>query len=341
MDWTTRSNTLIACRAVLWSIAALVVASHCGSRTGAGLDTTTPASEDRTAGDAWPQSHALRPNDPDYPPGHVGAGSAYVGAWIYRDKAFYRNDGCTYPQTPNKHLLVPPFWLDRFPVTTSEYHRCVLAGPCTAPRHDITDPDTRAWDDPGRSDEPIALMLSQAETFCTWREGRLPSWAELVRAMQGDSEALGHPILTQRAIQCFDGAPSFDWSEDCRALRAMNYPKQGTPPALPNPLYPVGSISEDMGPFGHHDLFGSSYEWTATRVSFQGPAFCGLVDGSTDFGDCLPGDCGSGRVTVQFATSIIRAVLNGIGLEVAPVSAGTDSTIAYDFGVRCAYDHKL
>jgi formylglycine-generating enzyme required for sulfatase activity len=271
----------------------------------------------------------------------VPTGYAYVGKWYFdaERRTFVRPLGChRIPQVPedygNKKLLVPSFFLQETPVTNGLYWGCVTAGACTPPDHDIGDPTPRPWDDPARTELPVYGRHDQAETYCRWGKGRLPSTAELHRAAQGDSGLPGVAALTQAAVDCYGaGSGTGNAQPVCGQLELMNY--EGlTPP----PLYRVNGFELDRGPFGHTDLFGSVGEWTRT-LGGEGPddGLCDLADGTQDFVTFPENAQRQWHDVVGFATSVIRGVkLPGsmIGAELI----WPDGTNLYNIGFRCAFD---
>jgi len=218
--------------------------------------------------------------------------------------------------------MVPRFHLDPTPTTNRDYGTCVAEGPCTAPEGDIADPDPRAWNDPERQDIPVLVSQRQAETYCQWIGGRLPSWAELARAAQADAALPGVAALTNAAIDCY-GRGSGD-PMVCRQLDQMNTAQ------VPHPkLYRVNVVELDQGPYGHRDLFGFAQR---TRSYPGSDAFCDVPDGSQDF--VTTDRNATQHIVVQFAVGVIHAVKAGgflFGLL-------DDSSSVYPVTFRCAYD---
>ena len=228
-----------------------------------------------------------------------------------------------------RHLQVPEFFLMTQPATNLCYSECVKRGGCTAPAHDIADPNPRAWNDDHRAIEPVYVDHSQAEFFCAWLGGRLPSIAELVRAAQGDDNTVpGVAAMTAAAIDCAKHPnPS---SQICGQLKQMDL-FYGPPPLL----YPVGVVARDVGPFGHQDLFGSVVEWTAT--AFDEKAFCALADGAPDFVTFpQPNPAHPQHVGLEFASTIENAIRDPAQEHVG-IATADDATVAYYLGFRCAF----
>jgi iron(II)-dependent oxidoreductase len=78
-------------------------------------------------------------------------------------------------ELPRHPVNVPRFEMLRTEVTVRQYGECVTAGSCTAPG---TGTDSN-WYEPVYKDHPVNYVTwQQANDFCAWAGGRLPSEAE-------------------------------------------------------------------------------------------------------------------------------------------------------------------
>jgi len=217
-------------------------------------------------------------------------------------------------------------------VSNGLYAICTASGACTAPDHDIADPDSSSWDSPSRGELPVYLRHDQAEAYCEWAKGRLPTVAELVRAAQGDAEIPGVAALTQAAIDCVQGmSGNTGQPAICGQLQLMNYFQSPLPP-----LYRTNAFELDRGPYGHVDLFGSVWEWTKSLgASTDEDHFCALPDGSPDFVTFDPNHERNESDVLGFASVLIEAVTRGSAF---PVRIEQNATTRYNVGFRCAFD---
>jgi formylglycine-generating enzyme required for sulfatase activity len=144
-------------------------------------------------------------------------------------------------ERPAHRVTVAPFLLDRTEVTNAAYSRCVDAGACR-PHLAASAAKNRLGDDRRfRSpDQPItAVSQEDAATYCAWLGRRLPTEAEFERA--------------------------------CRGADARRYPWGDGPPTPELAVFsgdvsaPVGSRPAGAGPYGHLDLAGNVWEWSADR----------------------------------------------------------------------------
>lgn len=149
-----------------------------------------------------------------------------------------------------RHFRVRDVFVDAWKVTEGCYAACVQAGACQTQKWP-------KWDEPGIY--PALLPSYAAEQYCAWRGGRLPTGLELVRASHGDVKHITNPSLWDKTVACHEVN-----TPECKTLVNHAYGLQS----------PVGSVPEDVGPFGHHDLFGNSSEMTSSYTDIDTGGFC-------------------------------------------------------------------
>ena len=126
------------------------------------------------------------------------------------------------------------FELSRTPVSNSQYARFVAETGAAPPPH---------W--PAPDDHPVTFVgWSEAEAFCTWVGGRLPTETEWRRQR-------GAPTV----------APTRGGDdEDASRARVGEGMKHGSPS-------PVGSHPAGSSPYGLQDMAGNVWEWTASEYA--------------------------------------------------------------------------
>jgi formylglycine-generating enzyme required for sulfatase activity len=167
------------------------------------------------------------------------------GALLEEQPALPAADGAVEPR-------IAPFCLARWEVTVAEFEACVAASACEPAEHDNDAPPatldaaaskpapvaTTALEcnsgRPGRERYPInCVSFEQAQHFCAWRGGRLPSQAE--------------------------------W--EYAAAQVTPDPGEAHRGTLPVGSFPAGS-----NPEGVLDLFGNVAEWTTGHVGQRSAA---------------------------------------------------------------------
>lgn len=135
---------------------------------------------------------------------------------------------------PEHAVYLDAFWIYQHEVTNDEYRACVDSGRCTAP-------DTvTCFSDPAYNDHPVVhVSWFDAEAFCQWAGGRVPTEAEWEKAARGT-----------------DGR-DFPWGNQNPNCSLANYKDcmGGTSP--------VGSYPAGASPFGVLDMAGNVGEWVA------------------------------------------------------------------------------
>jgi formylglycine-generating enzyme required for sulfatase activity len=166
----------------------------------------------------------------DPSPVHVPAGSFLMGS-----------ETGAADEKPAHRVTSSAFVMDRHEVTNARYQACVRKGACTAPS--LAGSSTRAhyFDDPIFADYPVIFVSwTQAQTFCAFVGGRLPTEAEWERAAAGSEAPRTYP-----------------WGESPPTCANANFaPCVGDTDR-------VGRRLAGQSPYGALDLAGNVWEWTA------------------------------------------------------------------------------
>lgn len=148
---------------------------------------------------------------------------------------------------------LPGYRIGKYPVTNAQYARFLETHPeLPAPFVDADwahsynwDPESRRHSE-GRSNQPVVLVtLHEAQIYCEWVGGRLPTEEEWERAARGD-----------------DGR-TFPWGEVANPAYA-NSRESGL-----GGLTPVGLYLEGASPYGLLDMAGNVWEWTSSDFDTQ------------------------------------------------------------------------
>ena len=150
-------------------------------------------------------------------------------------------------EQPVHTVALDGFWIDRTEVTHAQYERCVAAGACTPRRFSGFDPLDAHDDHPA-----IYVTWYQAEAYCRWAGGRLPTEAEWEYAARGP-ESRAFPWGDE-----FDGTRLNYCDANCERDWADQTADDGYAETAP-----VGSFPAGASWCGALDMAGNVWEWVA------------------------------------------------------------------------------
>jgi formylglycine-generating enzyme required for sulfatase activity len=144
------------------------------------------------------------------------------------------------------HLVeVASVKLDRYEVTNVRYRACVKAGACTAPALPTSHRRSHYFEDPAFDDYPVIYVSwGQAEQFCRFAGGRLPTEAEWEKTARG-------PAPDTREFPWGNAEP------DCARAN------MGGPSGCVNDTDRVGRRPDGVSPYGAMDMAGNVWEWVS------------------------------------------------------------------------------
>jgi formylglycine-generating enzyme required for sulfatase activity len=201
-------------------------------------------------------------------------------------------------EKPIQRIHIDTFEIARYEVTNSAYAQCVRARECRPP-------DSQVFGVEDFDNHPVVEVTWQdANDFCRWIGGRLPTEAEWEKAATWD------PGLGLKVV--------WPWGSVLDPTK-MNSFEEGPGRTTEIGSYPVGA-----SPYGALDMAGNVWEWTSTLYREY------------------PYDFGDGRENPDLQGQ--RVARGGSFLNVATVARGTNrarfdsSTRANDLGFRCIRD---
>ncbi len=142
-------------------------------------------------------------------------------------------------------VFLDAFWIDSTEVTNAMVAGCVSDGKCSPPASTLSSTRSSYYDDSEYADYPVIYVnWNQAQTYCEWRGGSLPTEAQWEKAAYWD--------------EARQEKREYPWgsSADCTVA---NY--WGREYGCVGDTVKVGSYPAGMSYYGLFDVAGNVWEW--------------------------------------------------------------------------------
>lgn len=236
----------------------------------------------------------------------VPAGEFQMGTDEVDETDFAEEQGIPKPwlvdEGPAHQVYLPEYYIDRYEVTNAQYAKFVQATKHPPPSY--WENDTYPT---GADPYPVVMVTWQdAQDYCQWKKGRLPTEAEWEKAARGT-----------------DGRP-YPWGREFDVKKANIGGTAGD-------VTPVGSYVFGQSPYGAFDMIGNVWEWTADWYK----PYPGSTHKSKEYGQQRKVIRGNSWTSIgHFAPEILEELVKRHSTATFRLFASPDSTIT-DVGFRC------
>lgn len=145
----------------------------------------------------------------------------------------------TADSQPVRNVFLDAYWIDKFEVSNGQYATCVEAGACTRPKHSLSFRRTAYYGNEEYLNYPVVYVdWYQAQDYCQWAGGELPTEAQWEKAGRGSDGRL------------------YPWGNDEPSSSFANYEGKDSSETMK-----VGSKPKGASPYGALDMSGNVKEW--------------------------------------------------------------------------------
>ena len=168
---------------------------------------------------------------------------------------------CVFDELPLHAVVLSAYFIDQHEVTNGQYQQCVEADSCQEPVYKNSLTRASYYGEPAFDDYPvIAVTWFEANAYCQWVGGRLPSEAEWEKAARGTQPT------------------AFPWGNQIPDCSLANSYDNASGSFCVGDTAKVGSYPEGASVYGVMDMAGNVWEWVNDWYSAEYYRFSPLVD---------------------------------------------------------------
>ena len=145
---------------------------------------------------------------------------------------------CNKDEQPVHSVTLSAYKIGKFEVTNAQYAQCVAASVCTVPGFTYSYTHPAYYGNSEFANSPVIYVdWNQANAYCVWSGGRLPTEAEWEKAARGPSSRV------------------YPWGDSGPTTARANYN------SIVGDTTRVGSYPTGASPYGVMDMAGNVWEW--------------------------------------------------------------------------------
>ncbi|MEI7989527.1 MAG: bifunctional serine/threonine-protein kinase/formylglycine-generating enzyme family protein [Chloroflexota bacterium] len=143
-----------------------------------------------------------------------------------------------YDEQPQHKVYLDAYWMDKTEVTNAMYKKCVADGSCQEPNDKKSNTQNDYYGNDQYANYPVIYVdWNQAQEYCKWAGGSLPTEAQWEKAARGE-----------------DGR-KYSWGNETASCKLANYS------VCAGDTKAVGSLADGASPYGVMDMSGNVWEW--------------------------------------------------------------------------------
>jgi len=147
-------------------------------------------------------------------------------------------------QKPERPVKLDAYWIDKYEVSNAQYARCVEAGACTMPSQTNSETRDNYFDNEDFANYPVIFVSwHQAQAYCQWAGGSLPTEAQWEKAARGNDKR------------------TYPWKEDNRPNCQLANFQYDQDKFCVGDTSPVTDYELGASPYGALNMAGNVWEW--------------------------------------------------------------------------------